>query len=70
MEAGTEALAHACLALLPRDGCSEHSLLVRSDVICGISGAMVHFHVGEGEFPGHLDESDGVHKRGVYIAVW
>ena len=34
-------------------------------MICGISRAIVHLHVGEGELPGHLDESDGV-----CIAVW
>ena len=63
LEAGTEALAHACLALLPRDGCSEHSLFVGGDVIRRISRAIVHLHVREGELLGHLDESDGVHKR-------
>ena len=62
LEAGTEALAHTCLALLPRDGCYEHLLFVGRDMIHGINRVVVHLYVGEGEFPCHLNESDGVYE--------
>ena len=39
-------------------------------MICGIIRAVVHLHIGEGEFLGHFDESDGVYKRRVCVAVW
>ena len=45
-----------------RDGCYEHSLFVGRDVIRGISRAVVHLHIREGELPGHFDESDGVYE--------
>ena len=60
--AGAKAFAHACLALLSRDGCSEHPLFVGRDVIRGISRTVVHLYIGEGEFHGHLNESDGFYK--------
>ena len=69
MEAGAEALAHACLTLCSWDGYCKHSLFLGHNVIYGISHVIVHLHIGEGEFPGHLNESDGVYKGGVHIAV-
>ena len=62
MEAGAKALAYACLTLFSRDGCYKYSLFVGCDVISGISRAVVHLHIGEGELAGHFDESDGVYK--------
>ena len=55
LEAGAKALAHVCLALLPRDGCSEYPLFVGRDVICGIRRTIVRLHIQEGELLWHFD---------------
>ena len=68
-QGGAEPFAHGSFARPLRECYGEHPLSVLGYVVVRISGAVIRLYVGEGEFPGHVDQGDLIREGSVSVGV-